>query len=349
MVAVCVVMPVRDAAPTLDEAVESVLGQTLEDLELVAVDDGSTDGSPERLEHWAGRDGRIRVGRSPTPGIVSALNHGVRCARAPLVARMDADDVAEPERLALQVRAMRERPELGVLGTGASVLAETASPGLEAYHGWVASLTTPEDLERQCLVESPLVHSSVVARRELLVAHPYRDEKDACLHPGTGSHDHTTWPEDYHLWLRLLRAGVAMANLAEPLVRVRVHERRATVTGGFSTRAMARLKLDHLLRTRLSAGSTVVVQGAGRHGKMWARMLADASIRVRALLDVASKRQGKRIHGVCVHPVRELPGFQRDLLIVAVGQKGPNTRRDEVRAQLGPMGLSEGEDYVFVC
>lgn len=347
MVLVSVVMPVRDARAYLDEAVDSVLGQTVGRIELLAVDDGSTDGSLERLRRWQERDSRLRVLQSPGRGIVEALNCGVAAARARLVARMDADDVCHPGRLERQVSRIEEG--LDVVGCGARVLTEEPVPGLEAWLGWVAGLTDPRKVEVGCLVESPLVHPGVLARRDLLIEHPYRTLEDADLVEGIAPHDGTTWPEDYDLWLRLLRAGARIANIPEPLVHVRWHAGKSTLASGFTTGAMARLKLDHLLRTSLAHRPAVVVQGAGRHGKMWLRLLMGAGVEVRAMLDVATRRQGKRIEGVAVRPVEDLAGIERGLVIVAVGQKGPNTRRDEVRAQLGPMGLEEGRDYVFVC
>jgi glycosyltransferase involved in cell wall biosynthesis len=345
MARVSVVMCVRDGLPFLGEAVDSVLAQSLEDLELVAVDDGSTDGSLELLAQRASRDGRIRVLRSPGRGIVDALNRGVAAARTPLVARMDADDVCEPHRLRRQLERMRRPDGPDVVGTGAAVISDGPSPGLEAYHRWLASLDTAEALRRECLVESPLVHSSVMADRRLLAAHRYRSGAEAGITVDPGA----VWPEDYDLWLRLLRAGARILNLPEPLVRVRVHPRRVTRERSYSPAALAPLKLHHLLCTRLARRPPVVVQGAGRHGKMWARLLVRASVPVTALLDVSPRRRGKRMDGLPVHAVEDLPGLDRELVLVAVGQKGPNTRRAEVRAQLAAQGLVEGDDYVFVC
>jgi len=346
---VSVIMPVLDALPYLDEAVESVLGQGLRDLELVAVDDGSTDGSAARMRAWTRRDPRVRLLESPARGIVPALNHAVREARGALVARMDADDVCLPGRLEVQAERLAGPGGPDVVGCGAQVLTREPAPGLEAYLEWVASLTSARDVRLACLIESPLVHSGVMARRTLLASHPYRTVQEAELAPGVPGHDGTTWPEDYDLWLRLLRQGARIENVPAPLVRVRWHPGKTTRAGGFTIASMARLKLDHLLRTVLAHRPPVVVQGAGRHGKMWLRMLRGCGVEVRALLDVAERRLGRSIEGVAVRPVQDLPGIERAIVIAAVGQKGPNTRRDEVRAQLEPMGLAEGRDFLFVC
>ena len=116
---VSVVMPVRNAMPYLDEAVASILSQTHENFELVAGDDGSTDGSGERLDDWARRDSRIRVIRSRGSGLgpSGSGNWVVGAARHELVARMDADDISRADRLRAQIRALAGDPGAVMVGS----------------------------------------------------------------------------------------------------------------------------------------------------------------------------------------------------------------------------------------
>lgn len=114
---VSVVMPVRDARPYLDESIRSILGQTFEDFELVIRDDGSTDGSRDVLRAWAARDRRVRLHESDRSlGPAGSSNWVVRQSHAPIVARMDADDVSHPERLCRQLRILRASPDVDVVG-----------------------------------------------------------------------------------------------------------------------------------------------------------------------------------------------------------------------------------------
>src|SRR6187399_1542665 len=106
-------MPVYNAERFLDAALQSVLRQTWSTLELLVVDDGSTDDSPRILKRAAARDGRLRVVRQPNGGIASALNLGLEAARGELVARMDADDVMVPSRLEVQSAFMLQNPSVG--------------------------------------------------------------------------------------------------------------------------------------------------------------------------------------------------------------------------------------------
>src|SRR5688572_27177242 len=111
-----VLMPVYNAEQFLREAIESVLAQTFDRYEFIIIDDGSTDTSPQIIKGFAERDPRIRVFRQENLGLVATLNRGLQLARAPLVARMDADDICLPIRFETQLRCFQNRSNLGVLG-----------------------------------------------------------------------------------------------------------------------------------------------------------------------------------------------------------------------------------------
>ncbi len=208
---VSVVMSVFDGEAWLAESVESILAQTERDLELVVVDDGSTDGSGEILAELARRDPRIRLFRNEAnQGQAAALNRGLEASGGRYVARMDADDVAEPERLAAQIAWLERRPEVGLLGTAVRRIDDEGRPG--ALRRRPAS-----DLEIRwaCLLESPFMHPTVMLRRAVLEEYGLRyDER-------------LRTAQDYDLWVRLLRRTRA-ANLPEPLVRYRRPARRSS-------------------------------------------------------------------------------------------------------------------------
>lgn len=151
-----VAMPVHNAMPYLDEAVASILGQTHNDFEFVIGDDGSSDGSSERLAHWAARDNRIRLlRREGRSGPAQSANWVVRAARGGLIARMDADDVSHPTRIAAQLRVLRERPD--------AVMAACLSLGIDRDGRMV------KGRERYLLAGSglgaPFNHGSIMFRR----------------------------------------------------------------------------------------------------------------------------------------------------------------------------------------
>jgi len=199
---VTVLMPLYNAAPYLDEAVDSVLTQTWTDFELLVIDDGSTDGSLEKIT--ARTDARIRVERMPrNQGVVTALNRGLQLARGAYIARMDADDIALPGRLAQQLAYMESHPEVGVLGT------DFESFGGPSSESWVHYFD-PESIRIALLFENPICHPTVMLRRSTLSA------------LGQGYPVDAPHAEEYALWIRIA-ASMRLANLPDRLLRYRVH------------------------------------------------------------------------------------------------------------------------------
>src|SRR5690606_37978741 len=205
---VSVLLPCRNAAEHLPEAIASLEAQTYADFEVVAVDDGSTDATAALLEAWAARDGRIRVLRTPPRGLVPALAGALDASAGELIARMDADDIAEPDRLARQVALPDASPDVVACGTRVRYFPRAAvRDGARRYEQWLNALTDPEELARDIFVECPIAHPTLVVRRAALLAvGGYRD-------PG--------WPEDYDLVLRLWAAGGRLANVPAVLLRWR--------------------------------------------------------------------------------------------------------------------------------
>lgn len=202
--AISVVLPVHGGEPSyLYDAVRSILGQSLKDLELLVVEDPSDRPALAILRKFA--DERVRHILNPRPsGLAASLNLGLREARAPLIARMDADDVSEPERFELQVRSLRDDPHLGLIGARISVIDERGVRiGQRRY-----------PLEHRAILRALhryncFSHPTVMFRRELVVSR--------------GGYTEGTAHEDYDLWCRLAKAGVRMANRPEELVRYRFH------------------------------------------------------------------------------------------------------------------------------
>jgi len=203
--AISVVLPVYNAEAFVRQAVVSILAQTFTNFELIAVNDGSTDGSGKILRELAAQDSRVVLLDRPNGGLVSVLNEGIQQARAPLIARMDADDVAMPERFALQYARMTAEPKLGVLGSFIRIIDEA---GRFVRIGDYP--VTPEATARFLEHGPPVAHPSVMVRKEALMkAGGYRAVFSHC--------------EDYDLWLRISELGYAIANLPKPLLNYRVH------------------------------------------------------------------------------------------------------------------------------
>ena len=324
-------LPVRDAGAALASCLDSLAAQSLDDHEVIAVDDGSCDDSGERLAARAACDPRLRVLRTPPRGIAAALNLALAEARAPIVARMDADDVAHPDRLRLQADRLARDRAVDVLGCRVAPGAG-AGAGMRDYVEWVNGLVDHDAMARGRFVESPLVHPSVAMRTRLL--------------RGLGGYRDFDGPEDYDLWLRAFDAGVRFAKLPELLLEWRDSPGRLTRTDPrYAPRAFVRLKVACLARGAL-ASRPAVVWGAGPIGKAFARALAEAGQRVAAFVEVDRRKIGQRIHGAPVVAVGEARRFRGALHLGAVGQKGA---RELIREEASRLGLVDGQDFFAVA
>jgi glycosyltransferase involved in cell wall biosynthesis len=330
-----VLLPVRDAAATLGACLDSLAEQTLADHEVVAVDDGSRDGSGEILRARSRSDLRLRALSAPRRGLVSALNRALAAARAPLVARMDADDRALKDRLLLQAERLERDATVDVLGCRVQLAGAGGPPGqgMRAYVRWQNALLDHDAMARDRFVESPLVHPSVAMRRAALeVLGGWRDFDG---------------PEDYDLWLRGFAEGLRFAKLAEVLLDWRDSPARLTRTDPrYSPARFLALKLEWLGRGLLAGARPAVVWGAGPVGKGWSRALRAAGHEVRAFVEVNPRKIGALVHGAPVVSVDVAGELRGPLHLAAVGQRGA---RERIRAEAARLGLVEGADLVAVA
>jgi glycosyl transferase family 2 len=331
---VAVLLPARDAAATVRAAAVSILRQTERDLALVCVDDGSTDATPEVLASLAERDRRVAVLRGPGRGIAPALSAGLARCDAEVVARMDADDVAHPARLALQLEALAADPALVAVGSRVRLFPRRhVRGGMARYAAWLNGLTSADDVERDLLVESPIVHPAAAIRRRAL--------------EGAGGWRDGPFPEDYDLWLRLVEAGGRLANVPRLLLGWRESPGRLTRTDPrYALPRHVALKCAFLARGPLAHRREVALWGAGRTGKAFADALRAVGTAVALFVDVDRKKIGRTVRGAPVVGPEDV-GRARGLpLLVAVGAPGA---RELIRAELSRAGFSEPRDYRCVA
>jgi glycosyltransferase involved in cell wall biosynthesis len=267
---VSVLVPVRNAAPWLRSSFASLWRQSVADLEVIAVDDGSSDGSGEWLEREAAREPRLRVVRQPPRGLPAALNTALERASAPLVARHDADDVSHRERFALQLAHLRAHPEIGVVGTRVRLFpAHGYGQGMRRWAAWHNALLDHDSMRREVFIDSPLAHGTAVLRRDALAA--------------SGGWQEHGWAEDLDLWMRLLERGVRLAKLPRALYGWRQHARSSTRVDARYTQAnFVALKIAALDRTLLAGGRRVALVGTGASLERWRAALGPRAARVLA-------------------------------------------------------------------
>jgi glycosyltransferase involved in cell wall biosynthesis len=335
---VSVLMPCYNAEETIDETMESLCGQTLTACEFVIVDDGSQDSTVERLQVWAARDARVRlIGISHT-GIIEALNTGIAACRAELIARMDADDLARPERLKSQADFLDQHPEVAAVGCLVEGFpSHNVREGFKIYIAWLNSMVTPEEIARGIFIESPLAHPSVIIRRNWLER--------------MGGYQENGWPEDYDLWLRMHLDGARFAKVPEVLLEWREHPRRLTRTDSrYSVENFLRAKARYLAQGPLNGRDAVIVWGAGQMGRRLSKHLEREGAPLVAFVDIDPKKIGSTRRGKPIIAAQDLLSwwrrFERPILLASVGSRGA---RALIRNQLVEMGLGEGVDWWAVA
>jgi glycosyltransferase involved in cell wall biosynthesis len=330
-------MPVFNAAPTVARAVESMQRQSFSDWELLAADDGSTDGTRAVLDALSRREPRLHVLSRPHEGIVSALNAGLAAARGDLIARMDADDESHPDRLAEQVSFLRQRREIGVVGSLVEFGGDLAQANGYALHvEWMNALVTPEDIARNCFIEAPFAHPSVMFRRGVAACH--------------GGYQNGDFPEDYELWLRWLDGGVEMAKVPRALLRWNDTPGRLSRTDArYDAEAFYRCKAVYLarwLRNHVAPGRRLLIWGAGRPTRKRAGLLAAQGVPIAGYIDIDPKKQGRDLGGLTVMAPEDLPAPETVFVIGYVGKRGARTL---ARGILEPLGFTEGSDFLFAA
>lgn len=208
---VSVIMPCYNAAPFLDEALTSILQQTYSNLEIIVINDGSTDSTPDMLQRYAGKDSRLVViNHVMNKGLVACLNSGVAIARGAYIARMDADDISVAGRIETELDHLLAHPDVDVVSCGFYYISPNGmqSPAVKPRG------TYPLSLKFISLLATPMAHPSVLG-------------KSSCFR-NFAYDNHFIHSEDYDLFSRMAWSGIRLFNLVQPLYGIRLHQARVS-------------------------------------------------------------------------------------------------------------------------
>lgn len=327
---VSVVIPVRNGGEYLKQAVESILAQSFVNLELILVDDHSSDAAIAALDQ---SDPRIKLLKSSGQGVVDAFNTGFAQCKGEFIARMDADDISLPPRIECQLEYFSENPTVDIVGSCVEIFSEAGiQGGLERYQTWLNSVREPEQIRNQIFIESPLPNPGVMFRRAALQT--------------LGAYRNNEWPEDYDLFLRADAANMHMGKPEPVLLRWREHETRLTHTDPLYNREQfMRAKTHFLVKHRLK-GQAVIIWGAGPTGRLMHDLIIAEGGSVDGFIEVHPRRIGGQKRGLPVWAMSKVETLGSAMLLVAVGAAGA---RAEIAAYLNAHKKIEGRDYLFVA
>jgi glycosyltransferase involved in cell wall biosynthesis len=262
-----VLLPARDAGRYLRAAVDDLLRQRGVTLEVVAVDDGSSDGTGERLEAMARGDPRLRVVRTGGIGPARALDLALRSARHAWIGQMEADDRCPPDRFARLCEALRERSDWDGVVSRAGVFGFRGE-GMRRYVLWQNGLVAPDELARARFVEIPALHQSGLYRRAALDA----------VGGFVGASEASAWPLDIDFWMRWFERGLRAGRVERVLYRWRQHARQSTRTSpAHRLETLRRCKAWYFARGPARARA-VDLYSVGRTLEAWGRELGAAGV-----------------------------------------------------------------------
>jgi glycosyltransferase involved in cell wall biosynthesis len=335
---VSILLPVYNAAETVEEAVRTLLHQAYASFEIIAVNDGSQDDSASILDRLGQLDSRMCPHHIDHVGLIGALNHGIEACTGQYVARFDADDRAHPDRLAKQVAYLDAHQDIAAVGSQVHCFPdEHVAEGFRVYESWINSLISSEDIAREIYIESPLVHPTVTIRREKLIE--------------IGGYEEHGWPEDYDLWLRLHTAGERFAKIPEVLHEWREGDDRLTRTDSrYSVENFIRAKVHYLMKGPLKDRRQIVVWGAGQMGRRISKHFLREGAEILAFVDIDPKKIGNTRRGSPIISPDDLPGVvsggDNPCVLAAVPSRGA---RALIRENLNGLGWVEGSEYICVA
>jgi GT2 family glycosyltransferase len=334
-----VLLPVYNGDRYLEECLQSLSQQTLHDFEIVVIDDGSIDTTPAILESWVRREPRLQVHRQPHGGLISALNVGLGLCSGGLIARMDADDIAHPERFRLQRMALDADPRIDVLGCRVTHFGDDGvGEGFRIYEKWLNGLMDNDSIRRELFIESPLSHPSVMMRRSVLEA--------------VGSYRDVGWPEDYDLWHRLAASGARFEKLPQTLLQWRDHDQRLTrADGRYAVERFIECKAHFLCSGPVRGCDRLIVWGAGQTGRRLSKHLLRNGATIEAFVDIDPRKCGRTMRRIPIVSPEELTessrsSGRRPTVLAAVASRGA---RAKIRTRLTAEGWEETRNFWCVA
>ena len=334
-------MPVRNEASLLPDCLKDIIYQTFSEIEIVIVDDGSTDTTTEILNEVSQRDSRIRIFKTEPRGIISALNTGLSECNGHYIARMDADDRMDKTRLAKQLELMKNNPELELIGCRMGVFTDSGriTDSIEKYQSWSNSLISHEQIERDLFAECPIAHPTFFATRHLFNK--------------LGGYSANPWAEDYDFILRAYKAGAKLAKHPEKLVQ-KYHSpgRLSRVDAIYKRPAMFEAKANYMMEYGLLKNRRgVLIAGSGPTGRQAAHSFEKRDVNILGYVDNRPGPPDRKVKSFPAWGFHNLPPnkfldkFRDSLILLAIGDSEGQRAFAEL---LRKLDFTENSDFVRV-
>lgn len=330
---ISIVMPVKNASAYLSDCLESILQQSETHWELLAVDDNSTDASYNILENYNQKHSRIQCFKSKGDGIIPALRLAYESSKGNFIHRMDADDLMPQNKLALLKGLLIGAGE-GHVATGkvAYFSAEGISEGYFKYQEWLNGLIDFNnhwnEIFKECVIASP---AWMLFRKDFNLV---------------GAFNSAIYPEDYDLVFRFFQFNLKVVATKEQVHYWRDHAARTSRNHEhYQQNSFFELKLHYFLKLIDAPKRPIVLWGAGRKGKLMAKLLKANNKNFQWVSDNPNKI-GKEIYAQVMQSYDKIVTEEQAQIIVTVAQRNA---KEEIIAYLNSKGLKQGADFWFFC
>lgn len=330
---ISILMPIKNTSLYLSDCLDSILAQTFEDWELLAVNDHSTDSSLELLQNYAQKDARIRVYNNTGNGIIAALRLAYSKSKGEFITRMDSDDLMEANKLE-QLEKQLKQAGKGYLAVGqVNYFAEgELGQGYLNYANWLNELTQIgqnfREIYKECVIPSPC----------WMV---YRADLDSC-----GAFEPDRYPEDYDLCFRFYAQGLKVLPSAAVLHQWRDYGTRTSRTHEhYANNQFISIKTHYFRQLDYNPKGGLVLWGVGKRGKAIAKALQKEAVSFRWLCN-NPKKIGHNIYGVIVEAVEQLANIIDPQVIVSIASPD---EQPLVCLELENLGLEAAKDYFLFC
>jgi glycosyltransferase involved in cell wall biosynthesis len=330
---VSILIPFKNTADFLPECLHSILEQTYQNWEVIAINDHSIDDSDEIAKGFSQKDQRIRVYTNSGEGIIEALRFAYAKSSGKLITRMDSDDIMTPNKLEVLVKALEN------LGRGHLAVGQVKyfskrgiSDGYARYEKWLNSLTSHgtnySEIYKECVIPSPCWMI-------------FREDFDLC-----GAFEPDRYPEDYDLAFRFRGQGLKCISCDQVIHHWRDYDTRTSRTSEhYAQNYFLDIKLHYFLKQDYNKKRPLAVWGAGTKGKTVAQSLLNAQIDFTWLCDNPNKI-GKSIYGIEMRAFDFLESMENPQSIVSVANE---TQQKIIRRYFKSIDKLEMEDYFFFC
>ncbi len=330
---VSILIPFKDTSQFLPECIESILEQTYQNWEVIAIDDHSSDNSFAIMRQYAKEDPRIHVFRNEGSGIIEALRMGYSLCKGNYISRMDSDDIMAPKKIHLMLEALISKGK-GHLAIGkVKYFCEGGvGDGYLKYEKWLNRLThlgaNFSEIYKECPIPSPcwMVHKSDLDKCDAFKPNRY--------------------PEDYDLAFRFFEHGLKCIPSNEVLHYWRDYDHRASRTSEhYAQNYFLEIKLHYFLKLNFEESRQLVVWGAGKKGKNLAQNLLNKKVDFYWICN-NPKKIGKEIYGKELQHFSALKHFDQPQIIITVAN---NEAQSFIREHLNGLQMNAPQDSYFFC